>query len=645
MDEVDDTEMSPDEFYAALEQGAPVTLVKSRDAYEAAIKDDPAPFDSQSIDSVTVENGPRERTGPVVTVVPWGDLDGMATEKFVSVMLLREYPDGARRRPTQGDGGIDVIVPVSDNPRSWDVYQIKSFAGSLNSGQRAKIRESAHRLLATVATSGLNVRAWHLVLPIDPSAKDQAWIDSLFDGSGILAYWKGLSYLEGLVAKYRDVFDFYVRDGQERLHVLVESALNLAGMQIGAGATGLDEQSLFKSMSTTLDRLSMDDPHYSYALSVSYDHDEILKAPDSVAMSHVVGRPDGPAMRVDVFPKYQLALEDRPITATVRFNVPEDEELVAAAIERFNIYGDDLTVPAEFASASFSDPVSGETTMANAQVKLISRDDRPEVRVRYIVAEDDGTRAASTFFDVQARKSGPSGKGHLFTLRSESGIIDIEQWARTEDGEVYNGTFSFSVNWKLRIAARIANDIRFVNAIRPGRKLVLAHEFTGPYTVIARFDEIEKPPAPDWLLQYVEALAELQEYADVPLLTFRGDEEAPERIVDYVVSIASLLHGNTLLQRSPMMGLVVAGLEPQEVARHINEHASMSLVTPLNVPIANGHVSIPGVLFESSNVSAEVDEADGVERVVISSAQAKEDAEVLVRVRLLTSEELETLRK
>lgn len=619
MDETDDTEMSPEEFLARLDQGAPVTLLKSRAEYEEAIGDEAAPFDSP--DSFTmlysgVEGGELSRSA----TVPWYDLDGARAEKFISVMLLREHPDGARRRPTQGDGGIDVIVPVRDNPRSWDVYQIKSFSGgSLSSGQRAKIRESAQRLLATVDSNNLEVHAWHLVVPIDPSAKDQEWIESLFKESSIRPHWKGLSYLEGLVAKYRDVFDFYIRDGQERLHALVQNALNLAGMQIGRAATGLSEQSLYDSLSSTLDRLSLDDPHYSYALSIGYNHEEINKAPESVAMSYVMGKPDGAAMRVDVYPKYGLALEDRPITADVVFEVPDAEDGLTSAIERFNIYGDDLTVPSQFASASFSDPVTGDSKMENVEVRLSPRDDGPAVRVRYIVAEMTGERVASTFFDVLSRKAGPSGKGHLFRLRSESGVLEVEQWARTEDGELYNGTFNFKVDWRSRIAARIANDIQFASAIQRGRKLVLAPEFTGPYTDIAHFDDLSGSPVPDWLSRYVEALAELQEYADVPLLTLNGNEEEPEKVVQNAISVASLLHGGVIGQRSPKMGVDIVGMNSEELVAHVNEHGSVTVITPFTAKVANGHVSIPGVTFHAENVAAEVQEVGATKQVVLSS--------------------------
>jgi hypothetical protein len=60
-----------------------------------------------------------EPIGPV----HWGSYPGDLLERVMSVLLFQERPTAWRRRPSQGDGGLDVAEP---NPDGYHVYQIKA---------------------------------------------------------------------------------------------------------------------------------------------------------------------------------------------------------------------------------------------------------------------------------------------------------------------------------------------------------------------------------------------------------------------------------------------------------------------------------------------------------------------------------------
>ncbi len=92
-----------------------------------------------------------------------------------------------------------VLVPVPDDTNRYDVYQIKYFFKSLDRSQRSQIANSAATLLSAVRDEKIRVRNWHLVLPLDPTENDEEWLRSEFEGTGIRAFWKGLSHLEALL--------------------------------------------------------------------------------------------------------------------------------------------------------------------------------------------------------------------------------------------------------------------------------------------------------------------------------------------------------------------------------------------------------------------------------------------------------------
>jgi hypothetical protein len=81
-----------------------------------------------------------EPVGPV----HWGSYPGDLLERVMSVLLFQERPTAWRRRPSQGDGGLDVGEPNHDG---YHVYQIKGFTGSMTPSRRRQIDQSLQRIL------------------------------------------------------------------------------------------------------------------------------------------------------------------------------------------------------------------------------------------------------------------------------------------------------------------------------------------------------------------------------------------------------------------------------------------------------------------------------------------------------------------
>lgn len=548
--------------------------------------------------------------------VPWHSLEPTMCENFISIMLLRQHPDGTRRRPAQGDKGIDVIVPVAENPRIYDVYQIKYFYSSLNSSRRSQISNSASTLLKAVRAEQLQVRNWHLVLPLDPHQHDEEWLESLFSGTNIRAYWKGLTHLEGWAAKYRDVVDYYVYHGAERINGLLESALRLAEMRRGAGNSGLSVESVHTGLVDIFVILNADDPHYRYDLSVSSTDAGFDQVPPGVAMSQITKRAEGgPTVRIDVYPKFKEAVLERPIRHDLLIKIPTSDVALIEKVENFRTFGEAVTIPAGFVHAEMDDPIAGTTSSEAIAVRIEPIQVKP-VRLRLIV-EESGTRKASTFCNVEKLTEGLLG-GYVACLRSDSGTIVAEHRVGKPAQSEAAASFNLRVEWHGQVALKVIEDLRFANEVRAPRKVVLAGEFVGPYTEIASIDIAGQRLIPGWLLEYAESLAALQDYADEPLKLASRDVEDNRSVVE-ALNLGRLLKGHTLEQTQPRW--IVRSENLQGLAAEVNEANAMAWRAPLVGKIEGAVVTIPDVLYSADNVAAQLVVVGGEEGVVLTGTR------------------------
>ena len=134
-------------------------------------------------------------------------------------MLCREFKFANRIRSSQGDGGIDVMVPVGDG--LVDIYQIKGFKASFTDSQKAQVKKSLERISANTHVHvhvHVRVREWHLVVPVNPTPELKFnWFDPLVADYDFDCHWYGLDQCVGLASTYPDVTRYYLGDGQHEL--------------------------------------------------------------------------------------------------------------------------------------------------------------------------------------------------------------------------------------------------------------------------------------------------------------------------------------------------------------------------------------------------------------------------------------------
>jgi hypothetical protein len=67
------------------------------------------------------------------------DCGGESIESLIATFLRRLYPTARQTNPSQGDGGIDIILESDEGVTVW---QIKKYTSPITSGQWANIKRS-----------------------------------------------------------------------------------------------------------------------------------------------------------------------------------------------------------------------------------------------------------------------------------------------------------------------------------------------------------------------------------------------------------------------------------------------------------------------------------------------------------------------
>lgn len=145
--------------------------------------------------------------------IPWERMSGEEIETIVAIYVCRTRPNAQRFRPSQGDGGIDILVENDDG--TYDVYQVKKFATSLRSSQKRQIAESWKAVQEYVSEHKWVLKNWYLVLPLDPTPQNKEWFDrETANDEGIKCHWLGLTNIDAWATEMPEVYDYYMAEGR-----------------------------------------------------------------------------------------------------------------------------------------------------------------------------------------------------------------------------------------------------------------------------------------------------------------------------------------------------------------------------------------------------------------------------------------------
>ena len=143
-------------------------------------------------------------------------------EEICTRLLQRIHgADAHNPRPSQGDGGIDVMV--GDFSVSIAVYQCKYFPQGLGDAQKNQIRESFR---TACSSTEFTMKQWTLCVPLDLSVKEMAWWSEWKrkqeEETGIpMVLWDG-SYLLNLLRDHRLYGEVFGIEGTDQPELLTK---------------------------------------------------------------------------------------------------------------------------------------------------------------------------------------------------------------------------------------------------------------------------------------------------------------------------------------------------------------------------------------------------------------------------------------
>ncbi len=251
--------------------------------------------------------------------VPWDERCAHPAnyERLVKLILQRLYGAGQAIDGSGGDGGREFQVRT---PESLTLYEAKSFRGRL--GHEHNRRQQVERSL--ISTARHQPDSWNLVVPIDPSPKEQEWFDGLRSGDfPFVDRWLGVTWLEEQLARHDDLVRLVTENKlleYARTYKLETEAL--------AGGVG-DLLARHEALSALGDTMSPD-------------------------WRPVISQPAPGVQVVELQAKHPDAGEDAPISFTVTVHIPVDED-TAELREALNISQDlgagTVDIPGQYLSS------------------------------------------------------------------------------------------------------------------------------------------------------------------------------------------------------------------------------------------------------------------------------------------------------
>jgi hypothetical protein len=511
---------------------------------------------------------PTRPVGPV----HWGSYPGDLLERVMSVLLFQERPTAWRRRPSQGDGGLDVGGPTPDG---YHVYQIKGFTGSMTSSRRGQVRQSLQRILDDPRLDR-PVIGWSLVVPMDPTSEDEGWFRQLTAQAPFPCDWKGQVFWDSEAAKHAHVIDYYLRDGKARLEERVRDLQHLLA-QPGTPLRAADIGGKLEELRAAINR---DDPHYRYEFSTSATAPAVRQEPGLV-MVRAVQLADGGWLSTDVFARYPQATEDAPIGGTMQISIPANTNQAGsgslpADVQAFLDFGRGLELPEDTIQdlvVRVPAGLAGEAPSGSAVLGPAYLTDFHPQTNRFQVVDPTGTVIAETTVHMTAATGGPRGGVELAGV-DVGGVFDVRiQLLPIQDEERRPARLTVSGRDFVGVPVRhLLPGLRVMEALRAPHELLWRPEF-GP-VILGRVPMPPEPviQLPTGYLHLVEAMSLIQEHTSIPIVM--PEELASEEVAD-ILTTARLLREGVLSSTWTTGTLVLRPEAPDDALEAISPDGAL----------------------------------------------------------------------
>jgi hypothetical protein len=533
-----------------------------------------------------------EPVGPV----HWGSYDGVLLERVMSVLLFQERPTAWRRRPSQGDGGLDVGEP---NARGYHVYQIKGFTGSMRSSRRRQVRRSFERILDDPRLDR-PVTGWSLVAPMDQTSEDEEWFRELTARAPFPCDWRGQLFWDSEAAKHAHVIDYYLRDGKGRLEERVRDLQHLLA-QPGVPLRAVDVRGTLEGLRIAINRA---DPHYRYEFSTSATAPQPLQ---EATASQALQEPglvmisawqleDGGYLFIRVYARYPQATEDAPIVGSMildpQGNTRPGPDSLEAAFQAFLDFGRGVELPEGAIRDLVIKAPAGLSTEVPTAAGVLGPAYLSEFRPhdeRLQVVDSASTVIAETAVRMTTATGGSRGGIEVAGVDA-GGAFDVRiQLLPLQDQKPGMGRLTISGRDFVGVAVRhLLPGLRVMEALHAPNELVWRPEF-GP----AVFSRMVLPSEavvqlPAGFLPLLEAMNVIQEHTSIPIVM--PDELTSEEAID-IFNTARLLRDGVVEGTWDKGAVTFRPDAPDDVLDGIGPNSALFFIGDWSVTI--GDVSVP----------------------------------------------------
>lgn len=458
-----------------------------------------------------------------MTAIPWTVVDPDTIERMIAVGLCRRHRQARRIKPSQGDGGLDVLVPMPGQSQlTIDNYQIKKFADGLNASRERQIKESLSSAIAThnEATFGYKIAKWYLALPMDLTREQEKWLFGLATdlGAPFPVEVFGLTSIEDLLIESPNIREYYLGDGLERVREALVQMTNLAGLQgFTANRAGVEPTDATRSLADLHRHINAEDPHFDYDYQVTTDLPPIAPGPGLIAsVIERVGE-DAPYVTWHISTKYDSALEDRPIPGGYTIHPERMSPQERKAWEQWRDYGTPVVLKGgvvENLTLDLPGGLGGPLPAGDQVLKIgpafSEFSDEATTRSMWVIEDAQGTRLEERIFSFRLMGRGMAGGEHRHGADAD-GYITVELYTmRTgaTTGSLHASLQLLGDMWVGEPVQRVLPMLRFCAAWGNNNLLRPQDEF-GLTVADQAIPLSGEPPIPPVLMTAVENLVRI----------------------------------------------------------------------------------------------------------------------------------------
>ncbi|WP_433718203.1 hypothetical protein [Microbacterium laevaniformans] len=311
---------------------------------------------------------------------------GNSIESLIATLLRRQYPAARQVNPSQGDGGIDILLMTE---AGLEVWQVKGFTTALTNSQFRQVKSSWERFVAEHVTSGeQRVARYHLVTPWTPTEERIQEFDELTTEATFPRQWDGEAFVAGLADRFPETMQRFVY-GEGVLEQFINKKAMIAGSPVERG----EALTILEAIETRQDALDalrdLVDDNYRIEHGTRFATDDrelpLPREDDPAVLHRMTYLGDSRWRQTSVVPRTPDALDINPITFNFEFlatpGTPEHDAVVAWS--EWGIPFTDARVRAQTVGGPFADEEPVESTLSFVEVE---RSDGPSLYLRSVTS-------------------------------------------------------------------------------------------------------------------------------------------------------------------------------------------------------------------------------------------------------------------